>query len=68
MRALLDTGSTSNIMLREFTGKYRSRTNAKKRKSEKHLEVVSPPLVNPYVFQIPGDQHNQSYDVISSRR
>jgi hypothetical protein len=37
MRALLDTGSTSTIILREFTGKDRAHTNAKKRKKWKTL-------------------------------
>jgi hypothetical protein len=31
MRALLDTGTTATIILREFVGKGRSRTNTKKR-------------------------------------
>jgi hypothetical protein len=31
MRALLDTGTTASIILREFVGKGRSRTNTKKR-------------------------------------
>jgi hypothetical protein len=30
MRALLDTGTTSTIILREFVGKGRARTNTKK--------------------------------------
>jgi hypothetical protein len=30
IRALLDTGTTAKIMLREFVGKGRSRTNTKK--------------------------------------
>jgi hypothetical protein len=31
MRALLDTGTTATIILREFVGKGRARTNTKKR-------------------------------------
>jgi hypothetical protein len=37
MRALLDTGTTSTIILREFVGKYRARTNTKKRTKWKTL-------------------------------
>jgi hypothetical protein len=37
MRALLDTGTTSTIILREFVGKGRSRTNTKKRTKWKTL-------------------------------
>jgi hypothetical protein len=37
MRALLDTGTTSAIILREFVGKGRARTNTKKRKKWKTL-------------------------------
>jgi hypothetical protein len=37
MRALLDTGTTATIILREFVGKGRSRTNTKKRTKWKTL-------------------------------
>jgi hypothetical protein len=37
MRALLDTGTTSTIILREFVGKGRARTNTKKRTKWKTL-------------------------------
>jgi hypothetical protein len=37
MRALLDTGTTSTTILREFVGKVRSRTNTKKRTKWKTL-------------------------------
>jgi hypothetical protein len=37
MRALIDTGTTSTIILREFVGKDRSRTNTKKRTKWKTL-------------------------------
>jgi hypothetical protein len=37
MRALLDTGTTSTIILREFVGKGRTRTNTKKRTKWKTL-------------------------------
>jgi hypothetical protein len=37
MRALLDTGTTSTIILREFVGKVRARTNANKRTKWKTL-------------------------------
>jgi hypothetical protein len=37
MRAFLDTGTTSTIILREFVGKGRARTNTKKRKKWKTL-------------------------------
>jgi hypothetical protein len=37
MRALLDTGTTATIILREFVGKGRSRTNKKKRTKWKTL-------------------------------
>jgi hypothetical protein len=37
MRALLDTGTTSTIILREFAGKGRARTNTKKRTKWKTL-------------------------------
>jgi hypothetical protein len=37
MRALLDTGTTSTIVLIEFVGKGRARTNTKKRKKWKTL-------------------------------
>jgi hypothetical protein len=37
MRALLDTGTTATIILREFVGKGRSLTNTKKRKKWKTL-------------------------------
>jgi hypothetical protein len=37
MRSLLDTGTTTNIILREFVGKGRARTNTKKRKKWKTL-------------------------------
>jgi hypothetical protein len=37
MRALLDTGTTATIILREFVGKGRARTNTKKRKNWKTL-------------------------------
>jgi hypothetical protein len=37
MRALLDTGTTATIILREFVGKDRSRTNTKKRTKWKTL-------------------------------
>jgi hypothetical protein len=37
MRALLDTGTTSTIILREFVGKGRARTNIKKRTKRKTL-------------------------------
>jgi hypothetical protein len=37
MRALLDTGTTSTIVLREFVGKGRARTNTKKRTKWKTL-------------------------------
>jgi antitoxin component of RelBE/YafQ-DinJ toxin-antitoxin module len=37
MRALLDTGTTANIILREFVGKGRARTTTKKRTKWKTL-------------------------------
>jgi hypothetical protein len=37
MRSLLDTCTTSTIILREFVGKGRARTNTKKRTNELHL-------------------------------
>jgi hypothetical protein len=37
MRALLDTGTAATIILREFVGKGRSRTNTKKRTNWKTL-------------------------------
>jgi hypothetical protein len=37
MRALLDTGTTATIILREFVGKGRARTNTKKRTKWKRL-------------------------------
>jgi hypothetical protein len=37
MRALLDTGTTATIILREFVGQGRARTNTKKRKKWKTL-------------------------------
>jgi hypothetical protein len=37
MRALLDTGSTATIILREILGKGRARTNTKKRTKWKTL-------------------------------
>jgi hypothetical protein len=37
MRSMLDTGTTSTIMLREFVGKSRARTNIKKRTKWKTL-------------------------------
>jgi hypothetical protein len=37
IRALLDTGTTSTIILREFVGKGRARTNTKKRTKWKSL-------------------------------
>jgi hypothetical protein len=37
MRALLDTGTTATIILREFVGKCRARTNTKKRTKWKTL-------------------------------
>jgi hypothetical protein len=48
IRALLDTGTTSTIILREFVGKGRARTNTKKRTKWKHLEVLSLQIMNPY--------------------
>jgi opacity protein-like surface antigen len=39
MRALLDTGTTATIILREFVGKGRTRTNTKKRTKWKTLGV-----------------------------
>jgi hypothetical protein len=38
MRALLDTGTTATIILREFVDKGRARTNTKKRTKWKTLE------------------------------
>jgi hypothetical protein len=47
IRPLLDTGTTSTIILREFEGKGRTRTNTKKKtKREKHLEVLSLQIMN----------------------
>jgi hypothetical protein len=46
MRALLDTGTTSTIILREFVGKDRARANTKKEQSGKHLEEQSPQIMN----------------------
>jgi hypothetical protein len=37
IRALLDTGTTATIILREFVGKGRARTNTKKRTKWKKL-------------------------------
>jgi hypothetical protein len=37
MRTLLDTGTTSTIILREFVGKFRAHTNTKKRTKWKAL-------------------------------
>jgi hypothetical protein len=37
MRALLDTGTTATIILREFVGKVRAKTNTKKRTKWKTL-------------------------------
>jgi hypothetical protein len=42
IRALLDTGTTSTIILREFVGKGRARTNTKKRTKWKTLGGTFP--------------------------
>jgi hypothetical protein len=48
MRALLDTATTATIILREFVGKGRARTNTKKRKEQsgKHLLEHSQQIMN----------------------
>jgi hypothetical protein len=47
IRALLDTGTTATIILREFVVNGRASTNTKKRtKSGKHLEEHSPQIMN----------------------
>jgi hypothetical protein len=46
MRALLDTGTTATIILREFVGKGRARTNTKKRTKWKHLVEHSQQIMN----------------------
>jgi hypothetical protein len=46
MRALLDTGTTATVILREFVVKGRARTNTKKEPSGKHLEEHSPQIMN----------------------
>jgi hypothetical protein len=46
MRALLDTGTTATIILREFVGKGRASTNTKKKTSGKHLVERSQQIMN----------------------
>jgi hypothetical protein len=46
MRALLDTGTTSTIILREFVGKGSTRTNTKKRTKWKKLVEHSQQIMN----------------------
>jgi hypothetical protein len=46
MRALLDTGTTSTIILIEFVGMGRARTNTKKRTKWKHLVEHSQQTMN----------------------
>jgi hypothetical protein len=69
MRALLDTGTTSTIILREFVGKVRARTNTKKRTKWKTLggafRTNNESLLD---FKFPGDKHEQSSDIASQCR
>jgi hypothetical protein len=46
MRALLDTGTTATIILVEFVGKGRARTNTKKRTKWKNLVEHSQQIMN----------------------
>jgi hypothetical protein len=46
MRALLDTGTTATIILREFVGNCRARTNTKKRTKWKTRGEKSPEIMN----------------------
>jgi hypothetical protein len=46
MRAFIDTGTTTTIILREFVGKGRSRKKQIKEPSGKHLAEHSPQIMN----------------------
>jgi antitoxin component of RelBE/YafQ-DinJ toxin-antitoxin module len=55
MRALLDTGTTATIILREFVGKGRARTNTKKRTKWKTLgEKFTKKYESLLDFKFPG--------------
>jgi hypothetical protein len=57
MRALLDTETTATIILREFVGKGRARTNTKKKKVENNWRNIHNKLWITFVFQIPRAQY-----------
>jgi hypothetical protein len=50
MRALLDTGTTSRIILIEIVGKGRAGKNTKKEQSGKHLVEHSQQIINHFLI------------------